>query len=64
MSNMLILCLASHADFALLTKINELTAVKYNQSATEVEKANEVLNQIFEKRFFFVLFLFCFKRGK
>jgi large-conductance mechanosensitive channel len=58
--------LASHADFSLLAKLNELTAGKYNESAVEIEKANEVLLEIFEKCLiitkilnFFIFHLYC-----
>ena len=44
--------LASHDNFALLIKMNELTAQKYGQSATELEQSADVLAQVFEKRFY------------
>ncbi|KAA6381334.1 MAG: hypothetical protein EZS28_023139 [Streblomastix strix] len=40
---------SSHNDFELLTKMNDITAQKYAQSAEQIEKSNEVLAQVFEK---------------
>lgn len=43
--------------------MNEITAEKYAQSATELEKSSEVLSQVFEKclftRYFLEIFI-CF----